>query len=137
MYTDLAYKSARATVHGHFASAPLKAIYIVHVQDEADIRLRSGDARDGPSVPRRGRASKVLGHVVTLVAGRSRRDIPTELEALGDKTASTSATSLESLLRRIVAFVLPEHSAHGIGAREEQAERWVIHVIVGDGIPPT
>ena len=136
------------------------------VQDEADIRLRSGDARDGPSVPRRGRALKVQAHVVTLVAGRSRRDIPTELEALGDKSAATLATSLEALLRRIVCGTLDgngardgarqehgndareeQHAAHGNGARQrragaahgngarEQPETWLVHILVGDGVP--
>ena len=33
-------------------------IYILHVQDEADIRLRSGEA-DGIAIPRRSRASKL------------------------------------------------------------------------------
>ena len=120
MYVEMVHKSARNAVEAHIASAPIKAIYLVHVQDEAEIRLRSGDIRDGPSLPRRGRASKVQAHVVTLVAGRSRVDIPTELEALGDKTAQTLATSLESLLRRIAGVVLPQPSAHGVGAREPQ-----------------
>ena len=116
MYMDLAYNSARSAVEHHFATAQLKIVFIVHVQDEAAMRLRSGDARDGPTVPRRGRASKVQAHLVTLVVGRTRRDIPTELEALGDKTAPTLATSMETLLRRVVSFVLGG-SAHKIGAR--------------------
>jgi hypothetical protein len=140
MYTEMAYKSARAVVAAHCAAdVSLKAVFLVHVQDEADIRLRSGDARDGPSVPRRGRASKVQAHVVTLVAGRSRRDIPTEIEALGDKTAPTLATSLEAVLRRIVCGTLLGSSAHGNGAREQPelrgGEVWVVHILVGDGVP--
>ena len=135
MYKAMVYTSTRKAVETHFACAPLKTMFIVHVQDEADIRLRSGDARDGPSLPRRGRSSKVQAHVVTVVAGSSRRDIPTELEALGDKTAATLATSMETLLRGIVGSVLPERSAHGHGAREEQAERWIVHIVVGDGVP--
>ena len=69
----MVYKYARDAVAAHLASADgpaaFKSIMLVHVQDEADIRLRSGDARDGPSVPRRGRASKVQAHVVKLVVG--------------------------------------------------------------------
>ena len=102
MYTETALKSARVAAAAHSASAhgngarssAVNAIFLVHVQDEADIRLRSGDARDGPSVPRRGRASKVQAHVVTLVAGRSRREIPTELEALGGHICSNFSNVL-------------------------------------------
>ena len=71
-----------ASAHGNGArNSAVNAIFLVHVQDESDIRLRSGDARDGPSVPRRSRAPKVQAHVVTLVAGRSRREIPIDIEA--------------------------------------------------------
>jgi hypothetical protein len=60
---------------------------LIHIQDEADLRLRSNDARDGL----RSRASKVQQHVVTIVASHRRSEIPTEMEALGDKTAATLA----------------------------------------------
>lgn len=91
MFTELVCKSARAVVTAHCATAvAVKAIFLDHVQDEADTRLRSGDARDVPSVPRRGGASKVQAHVVTLVAGRSRRENPTEVEALGHECTSLS-----------------------------------------------
>ncbi|MEC9253541.1 MAG: hypothetical protein VX863_01705, partial [Candidatus Thermoplasmatota archaeon] len=166
MYTEMVYRNANVSVAAHFASGVSpKSVFIVHVQDEADIKLRSGDARDGPSMPRRGRASKVQAHVVTVVVGQSRHDIPTELEALGDKTAPTLATSLEAVLRKIVSGVLPERSAHvngaahGNGTREEQhaahgngaqerrsgaahddggrehPETWVVHILIGDGVP--
>ena len=139
MYKEMTYTSAREVVATHLASAEgpaaLRTVYLVHVQDEADIRLRSSEARDGPSVPRRGRASKVQAHVVTLVAGGLRREIPTEFDALGDKSAATLATSLEALLRLIVGAVLPQRSVHGSGAREEEPEVWMMHVLIGDGIP--
>ncbi len=153
MYKEMIYKYARGVFATHLASvegpAAVRAFHLVHVQDEADIRLRSSEARDGPSVPRRGRASEVQSHVVTLVAGGQRREIPTELDALGDKTVPTLATSLEALLRRIVVAVLPqssahgsgardeepESSAHGSGAREEGAEVWMMRIPVGGGVP--
>ena len=74
-------------------------------------------------------------HVGTLVAGGLRREIPTEFDALGDKTAATLATSLEALLRLIVGAVLPQSSVHGSGAREEEPEVWMMHILIGDGIP--
>ena len=41
-----------ASAHGDGArNFAFNAIFLVHVQDEADIRLRSGDARDGPKMP--------------------------------------------------------------------------------------
>ena len=135
MYNEMVVKSARGVVSAHVASAEkLAALVLAHVMDETDIRLRSGDARDGPSVPRRGRASKVQAHVVTLVAGGQRREIPTELEALGDKTAPTLATSLEGQLRRVFGAVLPT-SAPGSEAAAHGDEVWAAHILVGDGIP--
>ena len=42
------------------------ALYLTHVQDEADLRLLSNDASSGPGLPRRSRSSKVQLHVVQL-----------------------------------------------------------------------
>ena len=101
MYEEMIFTSARGIVGMHLASAKgpdaVRAFHLAHVQDEAGIRLRRSEAREGPSVPGRGRASKV---------GGQRREIPTELDALGDKTAPTLATSLEAILRRVVLGVL-------------------------------
>ena len=105
-------------------------LYILHVQDEADIRLRSGDAL-GVAIPRRSRASKVQQNVVELVTNVGSLDIPTELEALGDKTAATLATCFERLLRSIAANVLPPTSPR---AASTEPETWLFHIIVGDGI---
>lgn len=105
-------------------------LYILHVQDEADIRLRSGDAL-GVAIPRRSRASKVQQNVVELITNVGSLDIPTELEALGDKTAATLATCFERLLRSIAANVLPPTSPR---AASTEPETWLFHIIVGDGI---
>ena len=94
------------------------------------MRLRSGDARDGPTLPRRGRASKVQLHVVRLAVGHLRQEIPTELEALGDKTANTLATSLEAVLRETLQEVLP---ANDTGT--SLPEIWVISLLIGGDIP--
>ena len=98
---------------GAATGAEFVPLYILHVQDEADIRLRSGDALDGPAIPRRSRASKVQQNVVELVTDAGNLEIPTELEALGDKTAATLATCFERLLRSIAASVLPPTGGDG------------------------
>ena len=64
MFVPMVFAAARSCVDAHLASAQragraCAAMILVQVQDEADMRLRSGDARDGPTVPRRGRSSKV------------------------------------------------------------------------------
>ena len=133
MYIPMVLAAARTHVDNHLASAmhekrAFATLTLVHVQDSADLRLRSGDARDGPLLPRRGRASKVQLHVVNLVAGHRRREIPTELEAHGDKSAKTLTTSLEKVLRGVVAGVIRTN-------RDMQGpEIWFTHILLGDGI---
>ena len=105
-------------------------VFLKHCQDECDARLRSGDPRDGPKVPRRGRASKVQQHVLRLAVGSRERDVPSELEALGDKTAGTLATSFERILRSMASNLWPA----ALPASPETPETWFIHVLVGDGI---
>ena len=96
------------------------------MEDEAGIRLRSGDNRD-TTLPKRGRASKVQLHVLRLAVGHHRHEIPTELEALGDKSAGTIATSLEGVRRNTLRDILPEIDAG--------PEIWVTHLLIGDAIP--
>ena len=96
-----------AVQHAAATGAAFAPIFFLHVQDEADIRLRSGDARDGPTLPNRSGASKVQQNVLTIVGNSDRTDVPTELEALGDKSAATLATSFERLLRSVAASILP------------------------------
>ena len=132
MYDRMVRSMVRDTVVANLGSCqrakqPFLAVSFVHVQDEADIRLRSGDARDGPRLPRRARTSKVQLHVVSIAVGHLRWEIPTELEALGDKTTGTLATSLEGVLRGVLGDVLPQNEAG--------PEIWVFHLLVGDAIP--
>ena len=103
MYVSMAMNNTRELVNGHLRSCwrgqqQFLPVLLVHIQDEADIRLRSGDARDGPKLPRRGRSSKVQVHVLKLAVGHHQKEIPTELEALGDKSTGTLATSLEAVM---------------------------------------
>jgi hypothetical protein len=90
-------------------------VYFVHVQDEADIRLRSGDGFVS-DMPGRSRASKVQQHVVELGTNFGTLEIPTEMEALGDKTAATLCTSFERLVRSFAADVFP---ATHVGAKPQ------------------
>ena len=76
------------------------------MQDEADLRVISAVERDGPTLLRRGRASKVQQHVLQLLIGGMQYNVPTELEALADKTAATLATSFEALLRPLVGKLM-------------------------------
>ena len=64
MYIRMVKRMVRDIVEGHLrycesARRPFVSVTFGHVQDEADTRPRSGDARDGPKLPKRGRASKV------------------------------------------------------------------------------
>ena len=107
-------------------------VFAVHVQDEAALRLLSADVRDGPSMPRRGRASKVQMNVLDVLVGDVRQHIPTELAALGDKKAKTLATCFEDLLRNLVAKIFPiQPQAEGMAT---SSPIWLVHIIVGDGI---
>ena len=124
MYTRMVFKVCREWVEAHMNSSKrngrkFAVLTVTHIQDEADLRLRSAEARDGPKMPRRARASKVQLQVVTLAAGPFRREIPTELEALGDKTAGTLATVLEATMRRTLQESLPDRSP-------SQPEIWAI-----------
>ena len=104
----------------------LRAVVVLHLHDEASLRLRShlGGAADLPS---RSRSSKVQQHVVKvfLRPGLS-CEVPQEMEALGDKTAATLATSLDGRLRQVAKTI-----AAGLG---NDNEAWLIHVLVGDAI---
>jgi len=157
-YKAMVMKLAAERVAADVASAnttraAFVLLFLIHVQDEADIRFRSG-ADDDVNIPRRSRASKVQQHVVELATKHGALEIPTEMEALGDKTAATLCTSFERLVRSIAADVFP---ATGVGAKPQasvpakpqalvrakpqalvsakpQPEVWLFHILVGDGI---
>ena len=122
---DLVAACARRAAEVNADFAP---VYLVQIQDEADIRLRSESARDGPAVPSRSRSSKVQQSVLTIHgAGGRVVDVPLELEAFGDKSAPTLATSFERTLRCVAASILPLPQA-------ATPELWLIHLLIGDGI---
>ena len=69
MYKVMVLQAGRKKVEGLLGVLQKRkfvCVILQHSQDEADMRLRSGEARNGPTVPRRGRATKVQLHVVRL-----------------------------------------------------------------------
>ena len=129
----MAKSKARDIVEAHLrycerVRRPFLTVSVARVQDEAGTGLRSGDARDGPTMPRRDRASKVQMHVVALAAGLFKCEIPTELEALGDKTAGTLATVLEGTCYKIMRRMLQGSLPTAISSL--QPEIWALYILV-------
>ena len=160
LFIPMVYKIAAARLEVAVAAAMRSGIgfvpcWVVQVQDEADIAMRSRE-NDGIDVIRRSRASKVQQSAVCFHDEHGSLDIPTELEALGDKTAATLATSFELLMRSVASNVLNLPAAGGgslhpavasnalnlpaVGggslhpAARQPPEVWLFHVLVGDGI---
>ena len=140
--TEAARRVAGGLHAARISGVAFVAVIGLHVQDEADIRLRSGIG-GVEGVPGRSRASKVQQHVFQLATSRGTMELPMELEALGDKTAKTLCTSLELVTRSIADNVLLP--ATGVGAKPQasasaklrgkpQADIWFFHILVGDAI---
>ena len=110
-------------------------VILLHVQDEAELRLLSSDSSSRPGLPRRSRTSKVQLHVVRLLCKRKEFQLPQELQALQDKTAATLTTSLLSVLQTWMPTVQAALSkaAARTGSRSPK-EIWFTHCLVGDGI---
>ena len=108
------------------------ALAVVHLHDEASLRLRSSL---GPrsSMPSRSRSSKVQQHVVRVHSLREPpMDCWTELEALADKTAATLATSIYGVLKKTASACGQSLGDSGDSAAGERI--WLVHTLVGDGI---
>ena len=114
---------------GARALRPVFCVALLHVQDEARLRLRSAEPAD--TAPARSRSSKVRQHALWMHVASIAAPLLTELDALADKTAATIATSLLATLRGVAsstASVLVEKR----DARH--TDLWFLHVLVGDGI---
>ena len=110
-------------------------LFISHVQDEADIRLLTSNPGSAPGLPRRSRSSKVQVNVVHLrVQGRSWA-LPHELEALADKSAPVLATCFERLVQAWLAALVPPQAGGRGGSFRHNPEIWMLHCLIGDGIP--
>ena len=108
---------------------PLNCCALLHIHDEASLRLRSHTEAD-QGAPSKGRGSKVMQHSATLhFDGQPPVRWLTELDPLADKTAATLATSLWGVLRPIGQVV------GDIFARRAAAQRpWLVHIVVADGL---
>ena len=124
---------------------PFVGAVLLHVQDEADMRLLSTDAYDGGPIPKRGRASKIQLNVLDLLIRGVHVGIPTELVALADKSARTLATCFENLLRDVLGNILDKTPATGGGtapatggvttpATGDAVPIYLVHVMLGDAI---
>ena len=101
-------------------------VYIVHVHDEAAMRLKSYVSEPSP----RGRASKIQNHCVHVYAGQACNEVYTELQPLLKKDAQTIAFSLISTTKGVMEAILTgatQIPSQCTGTR-------VVHIIVGDGI---
>ena len=98
------------------------------LQDEASMRLRSFQD-PGNKKPSRSRSSKVQEYNSSLLA-EDLLELYTELDALGNKTAETIATSFDRQLRHVAGIV---RQAIGDTAPINR-EYWLVEILVGDGI---
>ena len=123
---DVASKTARS-VFGHASGLPrFVHLQLVHVQDEADLRMLSVDASSRVGLPRRGCASKVQMHVLKLYCEGKLFDLCQELEALANKTAPTLATSLAGALQ---AWLPSLQAALPQVATRQNVELWFTHCL--------
>ena len=109
------------------------SVALLHIQDEASLRLRSKTAADSAaSAPVRSRGSKVQQNALWLHVGAPHMwPLLAELHPLHDKTARTIATSLASALQSAADIVREGCKDVPDGAG---LDVWLIHVLVGDGI---
>ena len=113
---------ATDSAHPFFVAA------ILHIHDEASLRLRSDTDMQG-GLPSRSRSSKVQQHCVWLhLVGQLVIRWFADLDPLGDKTAKTLACSLRKVL-------LPIAEAVSAGLHGNDMRPWVFHILVGDGVP--
>jgi hypothetical protein len=124
-----------ATGATEFAAPNAVCVHVSHVQDEAELRLLSGDPSSRAGLPRRSRTSKVQIHVVAVTCKEKIWDVPVELEGLVDKTAPTLATSFERLVKTLLENMLPQpQPATGGRRKDSEPEVWLVHAIIGDAI---
>ena len=114
------------------SGARLGCATFLHIHDEASLRLRSRDAVEGGLG--RGQTSKVQQHVVRLWLARGAGlHVPTELDALSNKTARVLATSLLRVLLPVIETVSAGYTA--VASAVGAPEQWFVHMLVGDGVP--
>ena len=112
------------------SSRRLHCVAVLHIHDEASLRLRSTADTDTITARNRSRKSSVQQHVVQLFAqGQKPVRWLCDLHPLGDKTAKVLATSLDLILRNLAG------SVSEVFASVDCSERpWLVHWLVGDGV---
>jgi len=107
-----------------------QSVALMHIHDEASLRLRSSADTD-LGKPSRSRSSKVQQHAayVSFTLGQPLRWL-TELHPLSDKTARVLATSLNHVLREVAQTV----GASLVTSPTPGHAPWLVHILVGDGI---
>ena len=110
-------------------SRPLVCAALLHIHDEASLRLRSS-AETQPGMPARSRSSKVQQHVTVLhLLGQQPVRWLVELDTLADKTAETLANSLQRVLRPVGQAI-----SEALDCPPHAQRPWLVHCLVGDGV---
>ena len=112
--------ASAASAPGTFSatSSPgLMCVALLHIHDEASLRLRSsGDQHT--KAPSRSRSSKVQQHVVhSFARGQQPVRWLADLHPLADKTAQVLATSLNTILRQVAEPVCAAFGSIGLSER--------------------
>lgn len=109
---------------------PLCVVVLAHMHDEASLRLRSSSVADS-TAPSRARSSKVMQHSAMLhFAGQQPLRWYEDLHPLADKRAPTLATSLRKVLVPVAETLGPV-----VGRQEAGQRPWLVHILIGDGVP--
>ena len=102
---------------------------ILHIHDEASLRLRDSQEAQG-GAPSRGRRSMVQQHIMYLHAlGQQPVRWPAELDPLSSKNAQVLATSLHAAFRE-----LAEPTCAALVKAQSAEPPWLFHWLVGDGV---
>ena len=124
--------SSAAIVPGSFSAAVSPGqlcVALLHIHDEASLRLRSGADTD-LGAPSRSRSSKVHQHCMTIhLQDQPKVSWLVELAPLGDKGAKVLANALHRALLPVAATVGAEFAAASPATRP-----WFVHILVGDGV---
>ena len=103
-----------------------RTLFVLHVHDEAQMRLRSFDASLlGRSI--RGRSSKVQNNCVSICFPNETVGWPTELQPLGRKTGAVLGQCIVDIISEIMRNVIVPLTPSWTCLR-------FVHVLVGDGV---
>ena len=114
------------------SSMTFPVVALLHIHDEASLRLRSSADIDS-AAPARSRSSKVQQHSV-YVHGPSASAFqwPSELHPLANKTAAVLATSLRQVLLQVVECIGVALNMSATNNNDVRA--WLLHILVSDGL---